>query len=65
MGTPEEEEALKRAQAIQPDVPVILISGTVVEEQADVDEGVEEDAIDQDELLRRLQEIKREMFTNE
>ena len=26
--------ALKRAQAIQPDVPVILISGTVVEEQA-------------------------------
>jgi N utilization substance protein A len=39
--------------------------GAVVEEQADVDEGGEEDALDQDELLRRLQEIKREMFTNE
>src|SRR5580698_3977484 len=26
--------ALKQAQAVQPDVPVILISGTVVEEQA-------------------------------
>ena len=37
----------------------------VVEEAVAEDGAVEEDVIDQDDLLRRLQEIKRELFTSE
>ena len=44
-----------------------VVEGEGIEEEAVAVEGedVEEAAIDQDELLRRLEEFKREMFTAE
>jgi N utilization substance protein A len=57
-------QAEREARAAQPGVAE---EGEVATDEAEAAEGeeVEEAAIDQDELLRRLEEFKREMFTNE
>ena len=60
----ERYRAEREARAIQPG----LEAGEVAEDEAVAGvegEEAEEAAIDQDELLRRLEEFKREMFTNE
>jgi N utilization substance protein A len=60
----ERYQAEREARAAQAGVPE---QGEVAEDEAVAAEGEEgeEAAIDQDELLRRLEEFKREMFTNE
>ena len=59
----ERYQAEREARAAQPGVE----EGEVAADEAVAAEGEEPDeaAIDQDELLRRLEEFKREMFTNE
>jgi N utilization substance protein A len=60
----ERYQAEREARAAQPGVE----EGEVAAEEAvaaDGEEAEEAAAIDQDELLRRLEEFKREMFTNE
>jgi len=60
----ERYQAEREARAAQSGIP----EGETAEDEAAVaaeGEEAEEAAIDQDELLRRLEEFKREMFTNE
>jgi N utilization substance protein A len=67
----EAAEARERYQAEREARAAAAVAGPeaeeelVVAESAEAGEAEDEASIDQDELLRRLEEFKREMFTNE